>query len=276
VSPAPAATSSVPRIEVLSPPPAPVVEAGGHRILEADPLVRERVAAALADAGAGDAACSLFVANLLSALPDRLDALADAVRNGGVLVTYAASAGRSRILGSLRCFAALPEPETVLSAISKLGGQRRLISLTDDVDGLIPLKAALTKGGHSLSMACDPKQALDLLGMLTPDAVLVDVRTAPEAAATFLEALALENGRTPTFLICGEEPEATLRRALEPLLRANPLDAAQLATVCQSILAPPAAEARTQPRTPARPMDRKPTPAPARKPVARRILPKRR
>ncbi len=273
---APAATPSVPRIEVLAPPPAPVVEAGGHRILEADPVVRERVAAALAETVAGDAASTLFVANLLSALPNRLDELAGAVQHGGVLVTYASSAGRSRILGTLRCFTALPEPEVVLSSISKLGGQRRLISLTDDVDGLIPLKAALTKGGHSLSMACDPKQALDLLGMLTPDAVLVDLRSAPEMAATFLEALALENGRTPTFLVCGDDPSTTLRRALDPLLRATPLDAAQLASVCQSILAPPAPESRTQSRTPARPMDRKPTPAAARKPVGRRILPKRR
>lgn len=273
---APAATPSVPRIEVLSPPPAPVVEAGSHRILEADPLVRERVAAALGETVAGDAASGLFVANLLSALPDRLGDLADGVQNGGVLVAYASSAGRSRILGTLRCFRDLPEPEVVVGAISKLGGQRRMISLTDDVDGLIPLKAALTKGGHSLSMACDPKQALDLLGMLTPDAVLVDVRNAPETAATFLEALALENGRTPTFLVCGDDPATTLRRALEPLLRATPLDAAQLATVCQTILTPPAPESRTQARTPARPMDRKPTPAAARKPVARRILPKRR
>jgi len=277
VSPAaPAATPSVPRIEVLSPPPAPVVEAGSHRILEADPLVRERIGAALGETVAGDAASSLFVANLLSVLPDRLGELAAAVHEGGVLVAYASSAGRSRIFGTLRCFDDLPEPEVVVGAIAKLGGQRRLISLTDDVDGLIPLKAALTKGGHSLSMACDPKQALDLLGMLTPDAVLVDIRNAPETAATFLEALALENGRTPTFLVCGDDPATTLRRALEPLLRATPLDAAQLATVCQTILTPPAPESRTQARTPARPMDRKPTPTATRKPVARRILPKRR
>lgn len=268
--------ASVPRIEVLSPPPAPVIESGGHRILEADPLVRERVAAALAETVPADAASALFVANLLSALPDRLGELAAVADAGSVLVTYAADAGRSRILGTVRCFETLPEPEVVLAAITKLGGQRRLISLTEDVDGLIPLKTALSKGGHSISMACDPKQALDLLGMLTPDAVLVDLRTAPETAATFLEALALENGRTPTFLVCGDATGNVLRRALEPLMRPTPVDAPQLAKTCQTILTPPAPDtARPASARPVRPLDRKPTPA-ARKTLARRILPKRR
>jgi CheY-like chemotaxis protein len=271
------ATPSLPRIEVLSPPPAPVVEYGGHRILEADPLVRARVAAALAAEGPADSASPLFVVNLLSALPDRLGELRDPT--GSALVAYVAAAGRSRILGPLRCFTAPPEPEVMLAAIGKLGKQRRLISLSEDVDGLIPLKAALSKSGHSVSMACDPKQALDLLGMLTPDAVLVDLRTAPESAATFLEALALENGRTPAFLVCGDDPGVTLRRALEPLLRPLPLDASQLAKVCQIVLTPPTPEAtvRNAQSSVVRPLDRKAPATPAtRKPVPRRVLTKRR
>ncbi len=269
---------ALPRVEVLAPPPAPVIEAGGHSILEADPLVRERVAAALAADLPGDVPHRLFVANLLSALPDRLGELRDVVDEGGVLVTYAATGGRSRILGSVRCFTTPPEPDAMLAAVAKLGGQRRLISLSEDVDGLIPLKASLSRGGHSISMACDPKQALDLLGMLTPDAVLVDIRSAPESAATFLEALALENGRTPAFLVCGDDPGATLRRALDPLLRPSPLDAAQLAKVAQTILTPPSSEAANRTTTPrvVRPLAKAtPTPA-ARKSLSRRVLTKRR
>jgi hypothetical protein len=270
---------AVPSVEVLSPPPAPVVAAGVHRILEADPLVRERVAAALEADLPADTAHTLFVANLLSALPDRLGEVSAAFENGSVLVAYAASAGRSRILGSMRCFTRGPDPEVMVSAIAKLGSQRRLISLSDDVDGLIPLKAALSKGGHSLSMAVDPKQALDLLGMLTPDAVLVDIRSAPANVAAFLDALALENGRTPTFLVCGDDPGTTLRSALEPLLRPAPLDASQLAKVCQTMLAPPAPESTTRNAGPrvVRPLDRKtPAATATRKPVPRRILTKRR
>jgi chromosome segregation ATPase/CheY-like chemotaxis protein len=265
---------SVPCVEVLSPPPTPVVESGGHRILEADPIVRERVAAALGAELPAETASSLFVANLLSALPERLAELQDPAE---VFVAYVAAAGRSRILGAVRCFASYPEPEVMLAAVGKLGTQRRLISLSEDVDGLIPLKAALCKAGHSVSMACDPKQALDLLAMLTPDAVLIDLRNAPEGVATFLEALALENGRTPAFLMCGDHPGPTLRRALEPLLRPAPLDAVQLAKVCQTVLTPPTPEttARSaQPRV-VRPLDRKTTPA-TRKPVPRRVLTKRR
>ncbi len=270
---------AMPRVEVLSPPPAPVVEAGGHRILEADPLVRDRVAAALAEELPADTASMLFVANLLSALPDRLPELEAVVQEGGALVAYAAAAGRSRILGAVRCFTSPPAPEAMLAAVSKLGTGRRLISLSDDVDGLIPLKVALSKGGHSISMACDPKQAMDLLGMLTPDAVYVDLRTAPGTAATFLEALALESGRTPTFLVCGDDPNTTLRRVLEPLLRPSPLDAPNLARVCATILNPPAPDtsARTPQSRVVRPLTSKTVPTPAaRKPVPRRVLTKRR
>jgi len=270
---------AVPSIEVLSPPPAPVVDAGKHQILEADPLVRERVATALAAELPADTTSNLFVANLLSALPDGLSEVAAAVESGSTLVTYVAANGRSRILGSVRCFTSGLEPEAIVAAVAKLGAQRRLISLSEDVDGLIPLKTALSKGGHSISMACDPKQALDLLGMLTPDAVLVDIRSAAGNAAQFLEALALENGRTPVYLVCGDAPEATLRSALEPLLRPAPLDASQLAKVCQTILTPPTPEAtpRNAQSRVVRPIDRKTPPVAAtRKPVPRRVLTKRR
>ncbi|MEO6026872.1 MAG: hypothetical protein ABIR79_08425 [Candidatus Binatia bacterium] len=283
-APAPASMSvevapAVPSIEVLSPPPAPVVDAGKHQILEADPLVRERVAAALEAELPADTASHLFVANLLSALPDGLSEVSAAVESGSTLVTYVAADGRSRILGSVRCFTSGPEPEAIVAAVAKLGAQRRLISLSEDVDGLIPLKTALSKGGHSISMACDPKQALDLLGMLTPDAVLVDIRSAAGNAAQFLEALALENGRTPVYLVCGDTPEVTLRSALEPLLRPAPLDASQLAKVCQTILTPPTPEAtpRNGQSRVVRPIDRKTPPVAAqRKPVPRRVLTKRR
>ncbi|MCC6848314.1 MAG: hypothetical protein IT294_07420 [Deltaproteobacteria bacterium] len=276
-SPPSAVAPVLPRVEVLAPPPAPIVESGGHRVLEADPLVRERVAAALAaELPAG--ATPVFAANLLSALPDRLAELQAVVDDGGVVVAYAADAGRSRILGAMRCFTAPPGPEVMAAAIAKLGTQRRLISLWEDVDGLIPLKAALGKGGHSISMACDPKQAIDLLGMLTPDAVLVDVRSASESAAAFLEALALESGRTPTFVVCGDDPAATLRRALDPLLRPTPLDAGQLAKVCQTILSPPAPDAATRTSTPrvVRPLGKATPTTSTRKTLTRRVLTKRR
>ncbi|MCC6765085.1 MAG: hypothetical protein IT293_10515 [Deltaproteobacteria bacterium] len=274
----PAAAPMLPRVEILAPPPAPIVESGGYRVLEADPLVRERVAAALATERPADATPPVFVANLLSALPDRLPELQAAVDEGAMLVAYAADAGRSRILGAMRCFAAPPDPEVMAAAIAKLGSQRRLISLWEDVDGLIPLKVAFSKGGHSISMACDPKQAIDLLGMLTPDAVLVDVRRASDSAAAFLDALALENGRTPTFVVCGDDPAVTLRRVIEPLLRPTPLDATQLAKVCQTILNPPAPEAATRTSTPrvVRPLGKATPTTSTRKSLTRRVLTKRR
>jgi hypothetical protein len=235
-----AAVADTPAITITSAseasaPDAPAVASPSHRVLDADSTRREAIAAALRVTLPTPSASGLVVANLLDATPAMLSELTEAARTGAAVIAYAADATRSRVLGGVRCFAAPPAPGEVTAALeSQPRAGRRLISLSDDIDAFIPAKIELAKLGYSVSMACDDKQAVDLLALLNPDAVLVDLRKTPEAAATFIDALAPESGRVLSLLVHGELERGSLRRALDRLMRPTPLDAGELARVCRS------------------------------------------
>ena len=157
---------------------------------------------------------------------------------GTLLVGYAQHAERgSRILGPLRAFVAPPTAAEIAHAVEGAArGNRRTILLTEDIDAFMVAKTALAKAGHSVSMACDEKQALDLLAILRPDTVLVDVRGAGHQAVEFLDALAPESGRILTLLVHGDPTGATLSRLAERMLRPSALDVNDLVKVCRNAL----------------------------------------
>jgi len=257
-----------------------VVQRSGHHILESDAARWDQIHAALSAALPSVPGRSLMVANLLAAFPAGLYDLTAAAKAGVTVVGYAADAhGRSCILGAVRCFADPPsatEAAAVFDAMPK--GPRRVLTLSDDVEAFIDAKAGLTKVGHSVSMACDAKQALDLLAMFTPDAVFIDLRTAPTAAAEFLAALAPESGRVLVVLVHGDPEGNVLPCVIQRLLRPAPLDPADLVKVCRDVLAGPSLSVpRMTPVKVIRPLER-PNGAKVlpRKPVARRIVPRRR
>jgi hypothetical protein len=262
-----------PMVHVLEAPP-PVVDAGACQVVERDPSLREAIVAALEAAPLPPTLASPMIVNVLEAIPGRLPELEAAARAKVPVIGYAAEGTRSRILGPVLCFANPPTAEEALAA-AEGARSRRIVTLSDDVDGLLPARAAFSKAGHKVSMACDTKQALDLLGLITPDIVLVDLRSLPESAADFLGTLALD-GRVRLLLVYGAPDGGTLKRALERLLRPEHLDPPTLVTIAAAALGMPAPTApATKPATPAklRPLDRaKPTP---RKPFARRMMTKR-
>jgi hypothetical protein len=234
---APELAPAPPRVQVLEPPPAPIVEVGPHRLLEGNAALRERVAAALAADASRTSGQSAFVVNLLTAIPSRLEEVEAAARAGAVVIAYASDGGgRSCILGPVRCYAEPPRPVELLAAVERVQSPARIVTLWSDIDALLPIKAVLAQAGHSVSMACDAKQALDILGMLTPDAVLVDLRHAPETSAEFLAALGLDGARVLSLLVYGKLGEAILGRTVERLLRPAPLDAGALARACRDVL----------------------------------------
>jgi hypothetical protein len=99
-------------------------------------------------------------------------------------------------------------------------------------------------------MACDEKQALDLLAILRPDTVLVDVRGAGQPTVEFLDALGPESGRILTLLVHGDATGAALGRLADRMLRQQQLDVNELVKVCRNALP----EAGKRPgATPARP-----------------------
>lgn len=263
---------------VTPPPTVEVVTRGGHHILEADATRWEQIHAVLAAELPATPGRTLMVANLLAAFPAGLYDLTAAAKAGATLVGYAADAhGRSRILGAVRCFTDPPtaaESAAVFESLPK--GPRRVLTLSEDVEAFLDAKMGLAKAGHSVSMACDAKQALDLLAMFTPDAVFIDLRTAPNAAAEFLAALAPESGRVLVVLVHGDPAGNVLPCVIQRLLRPMPLDPADLVQVCRNVLAgPPSAPVRGTPLKAIRPLERPKVLAP-RKPLARRLVPRRR
>jgi len=261
----------------ISAPLIEVVQRDGHHILESDAARWEVIHAALSAALPPTPGRSLMVANLLAAFPSRLYDLTAAATAGTTLVGYAADAhDRSCILGAVRCFVDPPTAEEAAAVLEAMPrGTRRVLTLSEDVDAFLGAKIGLAKAGHSVSMACDAKQATDLLEMLTPDAVFVDVRSAPAAAAQFLGALAPESGRVVVVLVHGDPAGNLLPCVIQRLLHPAPLDPAALVETCRAVLAGPPSAARTAPVKAIRPFER-PKPMLPRKPLARRLIPRRR
>jgi hypothetical protein len=253
------------RVQVLAPPPALAAAPRTHRVNEPNPALREQIAFALASELPKPPPGGTLVTNLLAAVPSGLAALDEAARAGTLVLAYAADgSGRHRVLGPVRCFAEPPLPAEVVATLARTPGPRRVITLSDDVDALIPTKAALSDAGHSVSMACDPKQAHDILAMFTPDVVLADLRTAPESAADFLDALPLESGLIQVVLVHGDPTGSVLKRVIGRLLRPGALVPSEIVDACrQAIQGPPPPPGRKpgpvrgRPVVPAKPAPRK-------------------
>ncbi len=228
--------SVAPTVEVLAPPPVAISEIGCHRLVESDPVLRAQIMLALTDGIGASAPEPLFVVNLLAALPGRAAELDEASKTSRI-VAYAADGARSRVLGAIGCFAGFPTPAEVVAAVDAPSWRpRRVLTLSADVDALIPAKKALNKAQHAVSMACDAKQAVDLLGMLTPDVILIDLSTAADAAAQVLQALDLECGKTRVlFMLSGPTGDA-LRGVARRLLRPTPLLVEELVWSCAAAL----------------------------------------
>jgi hypothetical protein len=124
-------------------------------------------------------------------------------------------------------------------------------------------------------MACDTKQALDLLAIVRPDVVFVDIRETPAAVAELLDALALEQGSILTVFVCGEAAASTLPHVLEPLLRDAPLDPNELVQMWQRVNERPPASTPQAIRPKVLRVERLKTP-PRKAAAARRLAPRRR
>lgn len=236
--PAPPKAVEAPPSPVVA-PTAPATAQAQRRVLERNPTLRDHIQTALTSAipaGRG----SVVAVNFLDCDASTLEQLAEigASDPGALVVGYVAHPERgSRILGPLRCFETPPSaPEIAAALEGATRGNRRTILLSEDIDAFMVAKTALTKSGHSVSMACDEKQALDLLAILRPDTVLVDVRGKGMPAVEFLDALGPENGRVLTLLVHGDPTGAALAGLAERMLRTTALDVNELVKVCRNAL----------------------------------------
>jgi len=200
VAPAPPAAGQAsvapPAPEPAAAPPAPVEITGepGVVVLDVDgqwgevaPTGTRVVALApgadVVERMAGTAPTTVIV-NL--AAPGALAGLA-ALRAAGVSApafACVAAAGRALALGGMDVVLRPIDTDNVVVAVLRASsGPGRLVTVSGDVEALLSVRQALTRKGTSVSMAWDSKQALDLLGMMRPDVVLVDLELGKQACA---------------------------------------------------------------------------------------------
>ena len=116
-------------------------------------------------------------------------------------------------------------PDAIVAALGTLTpAKARVVTVGADVDALLSLRQALVRQGTSVSLAWDAKQAIDLLDMINPHAVVADLG-APQDASAVLARVAVASPVPVVVLIEGAaDPTASLT----PLL-AHPEVAEKLA-----------------------------------------------
>ena len=188
---------------------------------------------------------SRIVLNL--AAPNALEALA-AIR---------ASGSRTRVWGCLAVPAidrALPvgmvepssrplDPDAILEALGPHAGRGiRVVTAGADVDALMSLRQALARRGMSVSMAWDGKQASELVGVVRPEVMVVDLDLPRREGYVIVAGLGAVDPLPITVLVPGTEDPATAFAAVlaDPAHagRALPLDRL-LGTVLARSEAPP-------------------------------------
>jgi CheY-like chemotaxis protein len=135
--------------------------------------------AALADAGvSADSGPHLLAVNLLAREVDPTAVICDPrwrLREPRAL-TYLAAGARGVVVG-LVDFVPYPiEPdECATRLLERPGGTQRLLMVSDKIEVMNEIRAVLNRVRCSTSLALDGRQAFDLVGMVKPDAILIDL-----------------------------------------------------------------------------------------------------
>jgi CheY-like chemotaxis protein len=142
----------------------------GHEVLVVSP---GDAPTRLPDLGPGRILVNLASAGALGALGE----LRDAGVTGAAWGCLAdASSGRGLSLARIEVVGRPLDPDAILVA---LAGQAtrgtRVVTVGDDVDAFVSLRQALAREGMSVSMAWNAKQAADLLPMVRPAVVVLDM-----------------------------------------------------------------------------------------------------
>jgi CheY-like chemotaxis protein len=108
----------------------------------------------------------------------------------GCLVPPGLTRGLS--LGFIEVVHAPLDPDEVTAALSSFAGRgTRVLTAGADADAFISLRQALARQGMSVSMAWDGKQASDLLQMVRPEIVVVDLDIPPRSGLALIVELSV-------------------------------------------------------------------------------------
>jgi chromosome segregation ATPase/CheY-like chemotaxis protein len=148
------------------------------------------------------------------AVPDVLETMA-ACRENGVTVPFCGCLAdpdgeRGLALGFVELVPGPVDPDDVLVALQTYGPRgTRVLTAGGDADAFISLRQALSRQGMSVSMAWDGKQAQDLLSMVQPEVVVVDLDLPPKGGLHLIVSL-LDGERVPMVVaIPGKKNFAT-------------------------------------------------------------------
>jgi ActR/RegA family two-component response regulator len=143
------------------------------------------------------------------------------------------AADRALALGMVEPSVRPLDPDAVVNALAAHATHgTRVVTAGADVDALMSLRQALARQGMSVSMAWDGKQARDLLGVVRPEVVVIDLGLPRSEGFAIVGQLAAADEPPGAVLIPGaEDPCAGFAATL-----ADPAHAARLVTL-QGLLA---------------------------------------
>ena len=137
----------------------------------------------------------LILANLLVDDPDEISALIGESRDEDRLLGYIADGGQGAPLGEIGWLSAHLTTEEALERLGRDHGlPRHTLLVSERLREMAGLREALTNAGSAVAMACDARQALDLLEIVQkPDAAILDVAVESAAALALGARLVQEN-----------------------------------------------------------------------------------
>lgn len=193
------------------------------------------------DRGAPPAGELHVIANLMAGGPPVLPALAELARGGRTVraLLYGATADAGRVFGAVDVF---PAPFDAVACAARLLGieprLRRVMTVGEFADMMSRLRELLGRSRCSTAVAFDRRQALDLVTLVRPEYVLVDLALANGAAYDLLSEL---GGMTEPALRLGVTwsrpiPADELQAAVAGRLASVPLDPQMLADAAAAIV----------------------------------------
>jgi len=193
-------------------------------------------------------AAQVFVVNLLNRTPDPLAVIGAAAADVEPqhIIAYCADGTHGLLFGTVDFLAAPVEADTCVARLLGLRGPvQRLLAVSDNIEMMGALRAALSRVRCSTSVALDLRQVTDLLTMIDPEVVLIDLALPGGDALRLLSRLRADPKTRDlpiAFLLCPTlDASDFLRHALRTVCEQT-LSPADLAQEVRRCIAPPVEE----------------------------------
>jgi len=146
-------------------------------------------------------------------------------------------ADRALMLGMVEAAESPIDPDEVVTTLERYAARgTRVVTVGADVDALMSLRQALARKGLSVSMAWDAKQAADLLQVVRPEVVVVDLALPRRDGYGIVARLAALDPPPSAILVPGPD-DAAVAFAAALADSASPGGALQLGQLLAAVLA---------------------------------------